>query len=246
MQRFVVKTSPADGPRRLDDCIARGAARADGPHETAPNCRDSWHAAFSGRQNRRIDSATSTVRPSSTRRWRRSSGSAASATTTPASSTTGRRQFESHKTVNPNDVENAAWHFLCVARQRGIDAARNDLMKIDLAQDDRVPMAEIYAFYAGRGSEEAVLKAAKKAETRDGADVRPSLSRTLLRSRGRREKGSIAPPASGRGARFRQLYARRRQGPPARAEVDHRTRQMIGRCGTYQLSETSASDGPAD
>ena len=28
----------------------------------------------------------------------------------------GRRQFESHKAVNPDDVENAAWHFLCVVR----------------------------------------------------------------------------------------------------------------------------------
>lgn len=27
-----------------------------------------------------------------------------------------RAQFESHRTVNPNDVENSAWHFLCVAR----------------------------------------------------------------------------------------------------------------------------------
>ena len=27
-----------------------------------------------------------------------------------------REQFESHRTVNPDDVENAAWHFLCVAR----------------------------------------------------------------------------------------------------------------------------------
>ena len=27
-----------------------------------------------------------------------------------------RAQFESHRTVNPDDVENAAWHFLCVAR----------------------------------------------------------------------------------------------------------------------------------
>src|SRR5262245_44962357 len=27
-----------------------------------------------------------------------------------------RAQFESHRTVNPNDVENAVWHFLCVAR----------------------------------------------------------------------------------------------------------------------------------
>ena len=27
-----------------------------------------------------------------------------------------RAQFESHRLVNPDDVENAAWHFLCVAR----------------------------------------------------------------------------------------------------------------------------------
>jgi lipoprotein NlpI len=27
-----------------------------------------------------------------------------------------QRQFESHRTVNGADVENAAWHFLCVAR----------------------------------------------------------------------------------------------------------------------------------
>src|SRR6201988_3852826 len=27
-----------------------------------------------------------------------------------------RAQFESHRTVNPSDVENAFWHFLCVAR----------------------------------------------------------------------------------------------------------------------------------
>ena len=27
-----------------------------------------------------------------------------------------REQFEAHRLVNANDVENAAWHFLCVAR----------------------------------------------------------------------------------------------------------------------------------
>src|SRR5207244_800732 len=28
----------------------------------------------------------------------------------------GRKQFELHQTVNGNDVENAAWRFLCMAR----------------------------------------------------------------------------------------------------------------------------------
>jgi lipoprotein NlpI len=77
----------------------------------------------------------------------------------------GRRQFESHKTVNPDDVENAAWHFLCVARTNGPEAARKALIKIDLTRDSRVPMAEIYEFYAGQGSAEAVLAAAKKENT---------------------------------------------------------------------------------
>jgi lipoprotein NlpI len=77
----------------------------------------------------------------------------------------GRRQFELHKTVNPDDVENAAWHFICVARTDGIDAARKAMMKIDLAQDTRVPMAEIYSFFGGRGTEAAILEAAKRANT---------------------------------------------------------------------------------
>jgi len=77
----------------------------------------------------------------------------------------GRRQFESHKAVNPDDVENAAWHFLCVARTDGMDAARKALIKIDLTRDSRVPMSEVYQLFAGQGSEAAVLKAAQDAGT---------------------------------------------------------------------------------
>src|SRR4029078_11086863 len=33
-----------------------------------------------------------------------------------------RAQFESHRTVNSDDVENAAWHFLCVARRDSTEA----------------------------------------------------------------------------------------------------------------------------
>ena len=38
-----------------------------------------------------------------------------------------RRQFESHRAVNPDDVENAAWHFLCVARDESPAKARAGL-----------------------------------------------------------------------------------------------------------------------
>src|SRR5947207_2568045 len=70
----------------------------------------------------------------------------------------GQRQFELHQTINSNDVENAVWHFLCVARRAGIEKARAALLKIE--NDSRVPMMQIYALYAGKGSAEEILKAA--------------------------------------------------------------------------------------
>ena len=70
----------------------------------------------------------------------------------------GQRQFELHQTINSNDVENAVWHFLCVARRLGIDKARAALLKVE--NDPRVPMMQIYALYAGKGSAEEVMTAA--------------------------------------------------------------------------------------
>jgi lipoprotein NlpI len=76
----------------------------------------------------------------------------------------GRRQFELHQTVNPNDVENAAWHFLCVVHLEGLEAAQKSLLKVDKTRDTRVPMPEIYDMLTGQGSPDYVLNAA----TRDG------------------------------------------------------------------------------
>jgi lipoprotein NlpI len=53
----------------------------------------------------------------------------------------GRRQFELHERVNPNDVENPAWHYLCVAREKGVAAAREAMLPV--GDDARVPMREI-------------------------------------------------------------------------------------------------------
>jgi lipoprotein NlpI len=69
-----------------------------------------------------------------------------------------RAQFESHRTVNPNDVENAAWHFLCVARQETPDKARSALLPV--GPDARVPMSQIYEMFKGGLTPEAVLQAA--------------------------------------------------------------------------------------
>ena len=41
-----------------------------------------------------------------------------------------RAQFELHRTVNPDDVENAFWHFLCVARAESPEKARAALLPV--------------------------------------------------------------------------------------------------------------------
>jgi lipoprotein NlpI len=68
-----------------------------------------------------------------------------------------RRQFESHRTVNPSDVENAAWHFLCVARAESPVAARAKMLPV--GPDGRVPMREIDRMFRGELTPDAVLAA---------------------------------------------------------------------------------------
>ena len=68
------------------------------------------------------------------------------------------RQFEEHRIVNPDDVENAAWHFLCVARGESPDAAVAALLPV--GRDSRRPMREIYEMFRGRMSPQEVLSAA--------------------------------------------------------------------------------------
>ena len=78
------------------------------------------------------------------------------------------KQFALHQTVNPDDVENSAWHFLCVARagvakgetpEKAVAAARAGL--IPTRSDERVPLMQVHALYAGKAKPEDVLAAAK-------------------------------------------------------------------------------------
>jgi lipoprotein NlpI len=69
-----------------------------------------------------------------------------------------RRQFESHRTVNPDDVENAAWHFLCVAREQTPEKAGAALLPV--GPDPRPPMREVYQMFRGALTPQDVLKAA--------------------------------------------------------------------------------------
>jgi lipoprotein NlpI len=71
-----------------------------------------------------------------------------------------RAQFESHRTVNPNDVENPAWHFMCVAKAESPAKARAALLPV--GPDQRSPMREIYEMFRGTMTPEAILKAGSR------------------------------------------------------------------------------------
>ena len=78
-----------------------------------------------------------------------------------------RQQFESHRLVNPNDVENAAWHFLCVARADSPAAALAALLPV--GPDSRAPMREIYRMFRGELTPEEVMAAGERAAERGRA-----------------------------------------------------------------------------
>ena len=78
-----------------------------------------------------------------------------------------REQFESHRLVNPNDVENAAWHFLCVARADSPAAALDALLPV--GPDSRAPMREIYRMFRGELTPDEVMAAGERAADRGRA-----------------------------------------------------------------------------
>ena len=70
----------------------------------------------------------------------------------------GVAQFERHREVNPADVENATWHFACLAKAKNVETARQQLLPV--GSDGRIPMKEVLDLYHGQGSSEKVLAAA--------------------------------------------------------------------------------------
>lgn len=72
----------------------------------------------------------------------------------------GARQFEVDLTVNSRDVEETVWRFLCIARSRGIEAARSSLLEV--RDDPRAVSRSIYSLYAGEGSIDEVLQAGQR------------------------------------------------------------------------------------
>lgn len=74
----------------------------------------------------------------------------------------GRKQFEAYEKEDANDVENAVWRYLCMARKDGVKKARDDIMKI--GKDRRAWAMSVYDLYSGKAKPEDVLAAAKEGQ----------------------------------------------------------------------------------
>lgn len=79
----------------------------------------------------------------------------------------GVEQFDLHRKVNPEDVENSAWHYLCNARANTSKKAREDL--IPVTKDGRVPMNQVLELFAGTIKPKDVLDAAERANLKGEA-----------------------------------------------------------------------------
>ena len=72
----------------------------------------------------------------------------------------GLDQFQVHREVNPNDVENAFWHFLCAVKLKGLAAAQKDVLLS--GNDERVPMMQIQQMIQGKATVDQVIAATEK------------------------------------------------------------------------------------
>lgn len=70
----------------------------------------------------------------------------------------GAEQFKTHHDVNPDDVENSAWYFLCVAKTQSIRKARESV--IPSRGDGRQPMMSVLQMLQEKLSPADVIDAA--------------------------------------------------------------------------------------
>jgi lipoprotein NlpI len=89
----------------------------------------------------------------------------------------GKKQFEGYEKVDTNDVENAVWRYLCMARSVGVAKAQADILKI--GNDRRIPMMKVYELFSGKAKPEDVMTAAKSGDP-SAAELRQRLFYTHL------------------------------------------------------------------
>lgn len=70
----------------------------------------------------------------------------------------GRKQFELYQTFHNKDVENGVWHILCESGINGFQKASSKALEI--TDDPRVPMTEIYDLFRGKAKPKDVMDAA--------------------------------------------------------------------------------------
>lgn len=81
----------------------------------------------------------------------------------------GLDQFVIHREVNPNDVENAFWHFLCAAKLHGVEKAEKEILLS--GADRRIPMMQVQELIQGKTTPDAVIAAAESSrKTTRGPD----------------------------------------------------------------------------
>jgi lipoprotein NlpI len=71
----------------------------------------------------------------------------------------GKKQFEVYEKIDTNDVENAVWRYLCMARLAGVEKARAEILKI--GNDGRIPLMQVYALFSGKARPADVLAAVR-------------------------------------------------------------------------------------
>src|SRR5262249_28537182 len=79
----------------------------------------------------------------------------------------GAAQFQLGQLAFGNDVENAFWHYLCNARQEGVEKARQNILKV--GRDRRVPMMKIYDLIQGKARPEDIIMTPEDAKLKDEA-----------------------------------------------------------------------------
>ncbi|HJS07241.1 MAG TPA: tetratricopeptide repeat protein [Pirellulales bacterium] len=80
----------------------------------------------------------------------------------------GRDQFQAYHDREDNDVENAVWRVMCMARMKdvGLKKAQDEILVV--RRDSRVPMMEAYALFAGKATPADVLAAIKRGTPDNG------------------------------------------------------------------------------
>ena len=127
----------------------------------------------------------------------------------------GRKQFESHQTVNTQDVENAVWHYLCISKIDGVKEAEKQFIKI--TSDRRVPLKEIHALFAGKGTERQVLAANSTAT---------STSASTSRHRATRKNQPTISPRPPKATRLTATWARLRESTTSGSNKNSKIRKL--------------------